>query len=230
MISGSLVLKCLVSPVESQNPTMAIWQWPRPGHTATHMSTVAAAAAWGSSKCGNDSTPVLYCLKWWELLLLLFTPPSGQSLCPSSPLGLTRKNGDTYESLLYPYLAILFLRWIYLEEKLWRSVSQITIWLSEKPSHRGALWWDRGGVGGRIKREEIYIYTVCCLVAKSCLTLWWPHGLCLPDSSVHGIFRQECWSGLPFPSSGDLPHLGTEPASPALVDRFFTTEPPGIYI
>lgn len=28
------------------------------------------------------------------------------------------KNGDTYESLLYPYLAVLFLRWIYLEEKL----------------------------------------------------------------------------------------------------------------
>ena len=38
--------------------------------------------------------------------------------------------------------------------------------------------------------------------------------------------RQEYWSGLPFPSPGDLPHPGIEPtslASPALVDRFFTT-------
>ena len=28
--------------------------------------------------------------------------------------------------------------------------------------------------------------------------------------------RQESWSGLPFPSPGDLPHLGMEPESPAL--------------
>jgi len=29
--------------------------------------------------------------------------------------------------------------------------------------------------------------------------------------------RQEYWSGLPFPSSGDLPNPGTEPRSPALL-------------
>ena len=48
-----------------------------------------------------------------------------------------------------------------------------------------------------------------------------------PDSSVHGISRQEYWSGLPFPSPGDLPDPGMEPASPALTGRFFTTKPPG---
>ena len=40
--------------------------------------------------------------------------------------------------------------------------------------------------------------------------------------------RQEYWSGLPFPSSGDLPDSEIKPASlvsPA--GRFFTTEPPG---
>ena len=45
-----------------------------------------------------------------------------------------------------------------------------------------------------------------------------------------GFFRQEYWSGLPLPSPGDLPDPGiepTSPASPALADRFFTTEPPG---
>ena len=31
------------------------------------------------------------------------------------------------------------------------------------------------------------------------------------------FFRQEYWSGLPFPSPGDLPDSGTEPSSPALV-------------
>ena len=39
--------------------------------------------------------------------------------------------------------------------------------------------------------------------------------------------RQEYWNGLPFPSPGDLPDPGMQPASPALAGRFFTTEPPG---
>ena len=39
--------------------------------------------------------------------------------------------------------------------------------------------------------------------------------------------RKEYWSGFPFPSPGDLPHLGSEPGSPALQSDFFTTEPPG---
>ena len=31
-----------------------------------------------------------------------------------------------------------------------------------------------------------------------------------------GFSKQECWSGLPFPSSGDLPDPGIEPGSRAL--------------
>ena len=42
-----------------------------------------------------------------------------------------------------------------------------------------------------------------------------------------GFSRQEYWSGLPFPSPGDLPDLGVEPRSPALAGGFFTAEPPG---
>ena len=38
--------------------------------------------------------------------------------------------------------------------------------------------------------------------------------------------RQEYWSGSPFPFPGDLPNPRIEPASPALADGFFTTEPP----
>ena len=48
-----------------------------------------------------------------------------------------------------------------------------------------------------------------------------------PGSFVHGISQAEYWSGLPFPSPGDLPDPGIKPMSPALADRFFTTEPPG---
>ena len=35
--------------------------------------------------------------------------------------------------------------------------------------------------------------------------------------------RQEYWSGLPFPSPGNLCDLGIEPTSPTLADKFFTT-------
>ena len=39
--------------------------------------------------------------------------------------------------------------------------------------------------------------------------------------------RQEDWSGLPFPSPGDLPDPGIEPISLVLVGGFFTTDQPG---
>ena len=42
-----------------------------------------------------------------------------------------------------------------------------------------------------------------------------------------GFPRQEYWSELPFPSPGDLPDPGIEPASPALASGFSTIEPPG---
>ena len=38
-----------------------------------------------------------------------------------------------------------------------------------------------------------------------------------------GLPRQEYWSRLPFPTPGDLPNPGIEPASPALAGRFFTS-------
>ena len=49
---------------------------------------------------------------------------------------------------------------------------------------------------------------------------------CQASLSV-GFSRQEYWSGLPFPSPGDLPESGIEPVSPALAGGFFTMEPPG---
>ena len=42
-----------------------------------------------------------------------------------------------------------------------------------------------------------------------------------------GFPRQEYWSGLPFPSPGDLPDPGIKPAPPALAGGFFTPESPG---
>ena len=42
-----------------------------------------------------------------------------------------------------------------------------------------------------------------------------------------GFSRQEYWSGLPFPSPGDLPDSGFEPRCPALQAYALTSEPPG---
>ena len=56
-----------------------------------------------------------------------------------------------------------------------------------------------------------------------------PHGACQAPLSLE-FSRQEYWSGLPFPTPGDLPNPGIKPASlasPALAGGFFTTVPPG---
>ena len=42
-----------------------------------------------------------------------------------------------------------------------------------------------------------------------------------------GFARQEYWSGLPFPSPGDLPNSGIEPGSSALQADALPSEPPG---
>ena len=43
-----------------------------------------------------------------------------------------------------------------------------------------------------------------------------------------GFSRQEYWSGLPFPSPGDLPDTGIEPGSPALQGDSLPSEPKSI--
>ena len=42
------------------------------------------------------------------------------------------------------------------------------------------------------------------------------------------FFRQDHWSGLPFPSPEDLPDPGIEPGPPALQADSLLSEPPGL--
>ena len=62
-------------------------------------------------------------------------------------------------------------------------------------------------------------------VIQSCLTLCNSMDCGLPGSQSMGFYRQEYWSGLPFPSPGDLPDLGIKSGSSTL--QILLSEPPG---
>ena len=64
-------------------------------------------------------------------------------------------------------------------------------------------------------------------VAQSCLTLCNPWTVAHQAPPSMGFSRQEYWSGLPFPSPGDLPDPGIEPRSPTLQADALTSAPPG---
>ena len=56
------------------------------------------------------------------------------------------------------------------------------------------------------------------------VTVW---TIALQSPLSMGFPRQENFSGLPFPPSGNLPDPGIEPVFPALAGVFFTTETSG---
>ena len=67
----------------------------------------------------------------------------------------------------------------------------------------------------RITSHINHLYA--CSITQLCPNLCNPMDYHLPSSFVHeGFPRQEHWSGLPFPSRGDLSNPGIEPRSPEL--------------
>ena len=62
------------------------------------------------------------------------------------------------------------------------------------------------------------------LVAKLCLTLGAPWTVAHQPHLSMGFSRQKYWSGLTFPSPGDLPNPGIEPPSPAMEVDSLPTE------
>jgi len=74
------------------------------------------------------------------------------------------------------------------------------------------------------KAQHGNLQCVCALSHVQLFATLWTVARQAPLSM--GFSRQDYWSGLPFPSPGDLPYPGLEPtslASPVLVGRFFTT-------
>ena len=69
---------------------------------------------------------------------------------------------------------------------------------------------------------------MCVSVAQLCLTLCGPMD-CVARQALLcvGFSRQEYWSGLPFPSPGDLSTPGIKPTSPTLWADSLPSEPSG---
>ena len=63
-----------------------------------------------------------------------------------------------------------------------------------------------------------------CSVMSDSATLW---TAAYQGPLSMGFSRQEYWSGLPFPSPGNLPEPGIKPVSPALQADSLPVEPPG---
>ena len=63
-----------------------------------------------------------------------------------------------------------------------------------------------------------------CSVMSDSATPW---TVAFQASPSMGFSRQEYWSGLPFPSPGDLPDTGIDTQSPALQADALPSEPPG---
>ena len=73
----------------------------------------------------------------------------------------------------------------------------------------------------------VILLYVCKLISQSCPSFATPWTAARQAPLSMGSSRQEYWSGLPFPSPGDLPNPRIESKSPALAGEFFTTEAPG---
>ena len=72
-------------------------------------------------------------------------------------------------------------------------------------------------------------FCVCVCVCGSCSVesdSFQLHVLALQAPQTMDYSKQEYWSGLAFPTSGDLPDPGIEPRSPALHRDSLLSEPP----
>ena len=79
--------------------------------------------------------------------------------------------------------------------------------------------------GTRYCLVSSYVFVLSRSVVSDSSVTPWTVGRQAPLSMEFS--RQEDWSGLPFPTPGDLPDPGITPALPAWQGDFFTTAPPG---
>ena len=167
-----------------------------------------------------EEYPIVLCVKCWiYVYLYVVHGESGlpwwldgkESACSAGDLGSIPGSGRSpAEGNGYP------LQYFCLENSMdrgawWATVPRVTqsqIWLSDQHLHFHFTFT-------HMTNSHVQLFATLWTVAHQA-----------PLSM--GSSRQEYWSGLSFPSPGDLPNPGIEPMclmSPALADRFFTTSP-----
>ena len=79
-----------------------------------------------------------------------------------------------------------------------------------------------------VETPHVYVFENRCAYSLSCVQLFATPQTVVRQAPLFMEFsRQECWSGLPCPSPGDLPYPGIEPGSPTLQADSLPSEPPG---
>ena len=92
------------------------------------------------------------------------------------------------------------------------------------------ICWHLGGNKQECERVFHLLFQLCVCVCESFSRVWFyvtPWTVACQASLSMGFSRQDYWSGLPFPSPGDLPNPGIEPRSCALQADSLPSEPPG---
>ena len=93
-----------------------------------------------------------------------------------------------------------------------------------KTCHAAVLWVRKSQtrLGDWTNKLALTLYSYSTIkwkwseVTQSCLIFETPWTVAHQAPPSTGFSRQEYWSGLPFPSPGDLPNQGIEPRSPSL--------------
>ena len=113
----------------------------------------------------------------------------------------------------------------------WTWVNSESWWRTRRPGVPQSMWSQRVGHDGETELNwKLSNHRKQMAILAGFITGFWEVKvksfshvrLCdrmvrsLPGSTIHGISRQEYWSGLPFPSPWDLPDPGIKPASPTL--------------
>ena len=116
------------------------------------------------------------------------------------------------------------------------SIPRQTVKKSRVPKEDKGVWGpqsgDRGLEFSRKRKGQTFVFCLHSFKVKvkslSCVRLFTTPWIVAHQSPPSmGFSRQEYWSGLPFPSPGDLPNPGIKPRSPALEADTLTSEPPG---
>ena len=86
--------------------------------------------------------------------------------------------------------------------------------------------WRYGLPGNTGSPVSPWLQPIKCTCAQSLSHVWLFATPWTMTPLSMGFFRQEYWSGLPFPPPEDLPDPGIKPASPSLAGGFTTIVPP----